>query len=129
MTSPDSPTPPMSAPSHDRPAAGTVEVTMPETGSEAGTRIVLWLKRPGQPVAHDEPLCLVEWDGNRAAVTSPAAGVLRMIAVGAGEAVPVGISLAIVDVGLGGGSETSDAAPERPRRFAPEQHQPPAERV
>lgn len=80
--------------------APTVDVTMPETGSEAGTTLVAWLVEPGQQVELDEPICLVSWDGTTAEVGSPATGVLRMLSVGAGVTVPTGTSLALIDTRL-----------------------------
>ena len=85
------------APEGDAP---TVDVTMPETGSEAGTTVVAWLVEPGQQVELDEPICLVSWDGTTAEVGSPATGVLRMLSVGAGVTVPTGTSLALIDTRL-----------------------------
>lgn len=81
----------------DRDAA-TVEVTMPETGCPEGASVLSWLKQPGDEVALGEPLCLVAWDGNTAEVTSPAAGVMRMLALAPGSRARTGGSLAIVDV-------------------------------
>jgi pyruvate dehydrogenase E2 component (dihydrolipoamide acetyltransferase) len=78
----------------------TVEVTMPETGSESGTTLVGWLVEPGQPVELDEPICLVSWNETTAEVGSPATGVLRMLSVGTGVTVPTGTSLALIDTRL-----------------------------
>jgi len=73
---------------------------MPETGSGHGATVVAWLKHPGERVEAEEPICLVAWDEFSAEVTSPAAGVLRMLAVAPGEAAATGASLAVIDVGL-----------------------------
>lgn len=75
----------------------TVDVTMPDTGSSSGTTVRAWLKRSGEAVDVDEPICLVSWEGMTAEVGSPAPGVLRMISVSAGTSVPAGTSLALVD--------------------------------
>jgi pyruvate dehydrogenase E2 component (dihydrolipoamide acetyltransferase) len=80
--------------------APTVDVTMPETGSETGTTLVAWLVEPGQRVELDEPICLVSWSGTTAEVGSPATGVLRMLSVGPGVTVPTGTSLALIDTRL-----------------------------
>jgi pyruvate dehydrogenase E2 component (dihydrolipoamide acetyltransferase) len=90
----------------------TVDVTMPETGSEAGTRLVAWLVEPGQRVELDEPICLVSWDGMTAEVGSPATGVLRMRSVAAGVTVPTGTSLARIDTRLTPPPEEPEPAPE-----------------
>lgn len=78
--------------------ATTVEVTMPETGAADGAAVLTWLKQPGDEVELGEPICLVAWDESRAEVTSPAAGVVRMLALAAGSRARTGGSLAIVDV-------------------------------
>jgi pyruvate dehydrogenase E2 component (dihydrolipoamide acetyltransferase) len=92
--------------------APTVDVTMPETGSEAGTTLVAWLVEPGQQVELDEPICLVSWDGTTAEIGSPATGVLRMLSVGAGVTVPTGTSLALIDTRLVPRVEAPAPAPE-----------------
>jgi pyruvate dehydrogenase E2 component (dihydrolipoamide acetyltransferase) len=96
--------------------APTVDVTMPETGSEAGTTVVAWLVEPGQQVELDEPICLVSWDGTTAEVGSPATGVLRVLSVGAGMTVPTGTSLALIDTRLGpvGGDQVGEPNSSRP---------------
>ena len=103
-------------PEEEHSAVGTVQVTMPATGGVSSAELVAWLKRPGERVEPEEALCLVEWDGQRAEVTAPAAGVLRMISVGPGRTVATGNSLALIDVGVL--DAVRDAAPRR--RFTPE---------
>jgi len=73
---------------------------MPDTGGVLNAEIVAWLKRPGEQVEEEEALCLVAWGGQRAEITAPARGVLRMIAVGAGKTVAAGNSLALIDIGV-----------------------------
>jgi pyruvate/2-oxoglutarate dehydrogenase complex dihydrolipoamide acyltransferase (E2) component len=79
----------------------TIEVTMPETESARPARVIAWHKQPGEPVAADEPLCMVYYAGSKAEVASPASGVLRMLAVGPGSAAPTGITLTVLDVAAG----------------------------
>jgi pyruvate/2-oxoglutarate dehydrogenase complex dihydrolipoamide acyltransferase (E2) component len=81
-------------------ASATVEVTMPETGSPEMARLSAWLKRPGETVQVEEAICLVAWAGSSAEVASPAAGVLRMVAVAAGDQLTIGGALAVIDVGV-----------------------------
>jgi pyruvate/2-oxoglutarate dehydrogenase complex dihydrolipoamide acyltransferase (E2) component len=95
--------------STDEQAPGTVEVTMPETGSPEGAAVVAWLKQPGEQVEAEEPICLVAWDEVTAQVTSPAAGVMRMLALAPGHRAHTGGSLAIIDLGVGG--RRADPAP------------------
>lgn len=75
---------------------------MPETGSPNGASVLAWLKQPGEEVEDEEPICLVAWDEVTAEVTSPAAGVMRMLALAPGNRAQTGGSLAIIDVGVGG---------------------------
>ena len=89
--------------------SSTVEVTMPPTGSEAPVTVTAWLKHPGETVADQEAICVVEWGEDSAEVASPAHGVLRMVTVAAGERLIVGSTLAVVDVALAA----------KPGRFSP----------
>jgi pyruvate/2-oxoglutarate dehydrogenase complex dihydrolipoamide acyltransferase (E2) component len=81
------------------PHPATVEVTMPATASPRPARLLGWLKRPGQAIAAEEALCRIYYEGQEAEIASPADGVLRMLAVGAGHATPTGATLALIDVG------------------------------
>jgi pyruvate/2-oxoglutarate dehydrogenase complex dihydrolipoamide acyltransferase (E2) component len=96
--------------------ATTVEVTMPDTGSPDGARVIAWRRRPGEPVEADEPLCVVAWDGNTAEIDSPAAGVLRMLAVGAGHRAATGATLALIDTAV----REPEPEPEPEAEFEPE---------
>ena len=78
--------------------SGTIEVTMPETKSRRVATVVAWLAQPGERVVAGDPLCRVYFEGQDAEVASPAGGVLRMLAVGAGGAAPTGATLAVIDV-------------------------------
>lgn len=84
--------------------ATSVEVTMPETGSPTGARVVRWLCRPGERVEAGDPLCVVAWDGNTAEMDSPASGVLRMVCFGPGHRVATGIAMARIDLGVSAGA-------------------------
>ena len=99
------------SPSEDRPA-GTVEMTMPETGSTEAA-VVAWLKRPGERVGEGEPVCLVAWDEVTAEVTSPATGVMRMVALATGHPAPTGTSLAVIDTAVLPTRETEEPEPLR----------------
>jgi pyruvate/2-oxoglutarate dehydrogenase complex dihydrolipoamide acyltransferase (E2) component len=83
--------------------SGTVEVTMPATGANEPVVLAAWLKHPGDRVADDEAICVVDLRGDRAEVASPAAGVLRMVTASAGQRVIVGSALAIIDVAVARG--------------------------
>ena len=73
---------------------------MPATGSETPVTVTAWLKHPGEIVADQEAICVVEWGEDSAELASPADGVLRMVTVAAGERVIVGSTLAVVDVAV-----------------------------
>lgn len=80
----------------------TYEVLLPQwgMGMTEGT-INQWLKQPGDAVAEDEPLAMVETAKVEAELESPYAGVLTEIRVQAGETVAVGTVLAVIDDGTG----------------------------
>ena len=84
-------------------ATGTVEVTMPPTGSELEVTVTAWLKHPGDRVDEGEALCLVGWGDASAEIASSASGVMRMVTVAAGDRVPIGSTLAAIDLRLGPG--------------------------
>lgn len=60
--------------------SGPVDITAPAEQTE-GTRsqLLRWLKRPGDPVQHNEPLVELETDKVTVEVAAPATGVLREI--------------------------------------------------
>lgn len=70
---------------------------MPEIGSELA-RVVGWLKRPGDAIRAEEPFCLVAWGSQRAEVSSPATGVVRMHCVGRGGSIVSGDSLGLIEI-------------------------------
>jgi pyruvate/2-oxoglutarate dehydrogenase complex dihydrolipoamide acyltransferase (E2) component len=65
-------------------------IRMPDMGVVGGrVTVVSWLKKPGDPVVHGEPLLEVETDKGVTAVEATLAGVLVEILVPAGgTAVP-----------------------------------------
>ena len=77
---------------------GTVEVTMPPTGSELPVTVTAWLRNPGDGVAEQEALCVVGWGDATAEIATPASGVMRMVTLAAGDSVTIGATLAVVDV-------------------------------
>jgi 2-oxoglutarate dehydrogenase E2 component (dihydrolipoamide succinyltransferase) len=89
---------------------------MPQLGETVteGT-IIRWLKKVGDPVAHDEPLFEVSTDKVDSEVPSSAAGVLSEILVAEGATVDVGTKLAVVSEAAG----APPAAPAAPTAAAP----------
>ena len=73
------------------------QVTMPMLGltMEEGT-ITEWLKQPGDSVAKEEPLFVVETDKSAVEVGAPASGVLSQIIVQVGQTVPVSAPIAVI---------------------------------
>src|SRR6516225_3207835 len=85
------------------------EIRVPALGeSVTEATIGKWFKKPGDPVAVDEPLVELETDKVTIEVPAPAAGVLGDIAAKDGETVAVGALLGQIREGT--------AAPRRPRR-------------
>ena len=110
----------------------SVSVSMPQLGESVteGT-VTRWLKKEGERVEADEPLLEVSTDKVDTEIPSPAAGVLRDIAVGEDETVEVGAQLAVIEEGAdasGGGAPAqggpAEAAPEPAPQQAPQAQQP-----
>src|SRR5258706_121418 len=87
------------------------EIRVPALGeSVTEATIGKWFKKPGDPVAVDEPLVELETDKVTIEVPAPAAGVLGEIAARDGETVAVGALL---------GQITDGAAAAKPAVAAP----------
>src|SRR5712671_317158 len=87
------------------------EIRVPTLGeSVTEATIGKWFKKPGDPVAVDEPLVELETDKVTIEVPAPAAGVLGEIAAKDGETVAVGALL---------GQITDGAAAAKPAAAAP----------
>jgi 2-oxoglutarate dehydrogenase E2 component (dihydrolipoamide succinyltransferase) len=83
--------------------------TLGESVTEA--TVGKWFKKPGDPVAVDEPLVELETDKVTLEVPAPAAGVLGEIAVKDGETVAVGALLGQITEGAGGAAVAPKTAP------------------
>ena len=83
--------------------------TLGESVTEA--TIGKWFKKPGDPVAVDEPLVELETDKVTIEVPAPAAGVLGAIAAKDGETVAVGALLGQITEGAGAPAAQPSAAP------------------
>jgi 2-oxoglutarate dehydrogenase E2 component (dihydrolipoamide succinyltransferase) len=105
----------------------SVSVSMPQLGESVteGT-VTRWLKKEGERVEADEPLLEVSTDKVDTEIPSPAAGVLREIAVGEDETVEVGAQLAVIEetAASGGGAPAqggpANEAPEPAPQQAPQ---------
>lgn len=97
-----------------------VQVVMPQMGESLseGT-IVKWLKQPGDPIGHDEPLFELSTDKVDTDVPAPAAGLLSKILAREGETVAVGAIVALIetsptDAAAAAADRSADAAPATP---------------
>src|ERR1700759_1918215 len=108
----------------------SVSVSMPQLGESVteGT-VTRWLKKEGERVEADEPLLEVSTDKVDTEIPSPAAGVLREIAVGEDETVEVGAPLAVIEEGAhaSGGGGPAQAPADSAAAEAPAPESAPAE--
>jgi 2-oxoglutarate dehydrogenase E2 component (dihydrolipoamide succinyltransferase) len=85
-----------------------VDVLMPQMGeSVAEGTVVRWIKKVGDAVDRDEPLCEISTDKVDAEIPSPATGVVTEIRAKEGETVPVNSVVAVI----GPSEAVSPAAP------------------
>src|SRR5260370_7820914 len=83
------------------------EIKAPSRGeSITEATVAKWLKRPGEPVAADEPIAELETDKVTLEVPAPASGTLAEILAEEGANVPVGAVLGRIADGL-----AAEAAP------------------
>src|SRR5215469_5195478 len=87
------------------------EIRVPALGeSVTEATIGKWFKKPGEPVAVDEPLVELETDKVTIEVPAPAAGVLADIAAKDGDTVAVGAVLGQIKEGAAGAAKSAPAA-------------------
>jgi 2-oxoglutarate dehydrogenase E2 component (dihydrolipoamide succinyltransferase) len=95
------------------------EVKVPALGeSVTEATIGQWLKKPGDPVAVDEPIASLETDKVAIDVPSPVAGVLGQQLVKEGDTVNVGAVIAVVEAG-GAGAVAAPAPAAKAEAAAP----------
>lgn len=86
---------------------------MPDGGDpEIEIRVVAWHRRPGDPVAEGEPLCLLSVDGQHAEVASPADGTVASLAMGVDALVQPGAPLAEIALPVAEEPEPVEPEPE-----------------
>jgi 2-oxoglutarate dehydrogenase E2 component (dihydrolipoamide succinyltransferase) len=79
----------------------TAEIKVPNLGeSVTEATVAKWLKRPGEPVAVDEPVVELETDKVTLEVPAPAAGTLAEILAEEGANLPVGAVLGRISEGV-----------------------------
>src|SRR5436305_10121022 len=89
------------------------EIRVPTLGeSVTEATIGKWFKKPGDPVAVDEPRVELETDKVTIEVPAPAAGTLGDIAAKDGETVAVGALLGEVKEGAGAPAKTATSRPD-----------------
>ncbi|MCP5516255.1 MAG: 2-oxoglutarate dehydrogenase complex dihydrolipoyllysine-residue succinyltransferase [Verrucomicrobiales bacterium] len=77
-----------------------LELTVPSVGeSVSEVEIGEWLKQPGEPVARDEPVVVIETDKATMEIFAPEAGTLTEIRKPRGERVQVGDVVGILEPG------------------------------
>src|SRR5262245_47355316 len=112
------------------------EIRVPTLGeSVTEATIGKWFKKPGDPVAVDEPLVELETDKVTIEVPAPAGGVLGDIAAKDGDTVAVGARLGRIKEGAAGtkpaasptGRPDEKVAAMKPIGAGPEQPQPRAD--
>ena len=105
-----------------------VSVSMPQLGESVSEGTVTrWLKKEGERVERDEPLLEISTDKVDTEIPSPAAGILRSIAVAEDETVAVGAELATIDEGAGAGQAEPQAEPAETQAEPAESQAEPAE--
>jgi 2-oxoglutarate dehydrogenase E2 component (dihydrolipoamide succinyltransferase) len=78
----------------------TTEIKVPSLGeSVAEATVARWLRRPGDPVAIDEPVVEIETDKVTLEVPAPTAGILSEILAEEGANLPVGAVLCRIEEG------------------------------
>jgi 2-oxoglutarate dehydrogenase E2 component (dihydrolipoamide succinyltransferase) len=87
-----------------------IEIKVPSLGeSITEATVSKWLKRPGEPIALDEPVAELETDKVTLEVPAPAAGTLTEILAEEGANVPVGAVLGTIADGLAAAPNTPAA--------------------
>ena len=92
-----------------------VDVLLPSLGESVTEGIVLrWMKKVGDHVERDEPICEISTDKVDSEMPSPAAGVLVEIVAQEGDTVEVGQRLAVIGDDEGSSVDASRATTEEP---------------
>ncbi|MEQ8765189.1 MAG: 2-oxoglutarate dehydrogenase, E2 component, dihydrolipoamide succinyltransferase [Planctomycetota bacterium] len=90
-----------------------VEFKLPDIGEGvAEGEIVKWLVSAGDSVKEDQPLLEVMTDKATVEIPSPTSGTIEELKVDAGQTVPVGGVLVVIQSGSGGGSAKPASSPK-----------------
>nr|WP_198420103.1 2-oxoglutarate dehydrogenase complex dihydrolipoyllysine-residue succinyltransferase [Geomonas ferrireducens] len=103
-----------------------MDIKVPAVGESVYEAVIArWLKKTGDVVAKDEPLCEIETDKVTLEVTSEADGVLTVLS-GEGETVKIGAVIATIDArGAEAKEAPKPAAPQAPKKPAAQGAAPP----
>lgn len=105
---------PDAAPTASAPAS-VIEVKIPSVGeSITEVTIAVWSKKDGDTVAMDETICELESDKATFELPAEAAGTLRIVAE-AGATLPIGATIARIEVGTVAGASSAQTAPVQPQ--------------
>jgi 2-oxoglutarate dehydrogenase E2 component (dihydrolipoamide succinyltransferase) len=89
-----------------------IDIKVPTLGeSVTEATVSKWMKRVGDAVAADEPLCELETDKVTVEVNAPAAGTLKEIRAAEGSNVKIGEVLAVIAEGAAAAVSAAKAAP------------------
>src|ERR1700722_2247644 len=101
------------------------DIIMPQMGAGIveGT-ITKWLKKPGDKIQRDEPLCEISTGKVDAEIPAPASGVLQEIKVSEGTTVGVNTVVGTIAVDGEGAPAPAKAAPAAPAPQKPAEKAP-----
>ena len=91
-------------------ATGSIDVVIPDLGSDQGADLVEWLVEVGAAVEEGDSLVLLESDKASMEVPSPASGVLSARFIGDGATVNEGTVIARLDILASAGAPSSSPA-------------------
>ena len=90
-------------------------ITVPALGeSVVEATIARWLKKEGEIIKEDDPICEIATDKVDSEIPSPVEGVLKKILFAENDVVPVGAVIAIIDMGDEDAEEPGADKPEKP---------------
>ncbi len=90
------------------------EIVMPKMGeSVIEATIIRWLKKEGDSIKEDDPVCEIATDKVDSEIPSPVEGVLKKILFAENEVVAVGAIIAIIDLDGENNGETGSTEPEK----------------
>lgn len=101
-------------------AAGMIDVLMPKMGESImeGT-VLVWHKKPGDPIDLDETLLEIATDKVDTEVPSPSAGFVHEILIAEGETVDVGTKIAVIATSASRSSTSAPVAAAPEAELAP----------